>query len=54
MECRQRLTQITDASKAVAAAMAQADEMARQADVYPGVRRDLREKYELVWVGWER
>jgi S1-C subfamily serine protease len=31
-----------------------AEEAARQADIYPGVRRDLRRKYRLDYAGWER
>ena len=33
--------------------MVSADEAARTASVYPGVRRDLRRKYKLDWDGWE-
>jgi hypothetical protein len=32
--------------------MTAADEAARTAGVYPGVRRDLRRKYRLEWNGW--
>jgi S1-C subfamily serine protease len=31
-----------------------AEEAARQADIYPGVRRDLRRKYRLDYAGWDR
>jgi len=31
-----------------------AEEAARQADVYPGIRRDLRHKYRLDYRGWDR
>jgi hypothetical protein len=34
------------------AAMAQAEEAARAADVYPGVERDLRRRYKMDWNGW--
>ena len=30
------------------------DERARQADVYPGVRRDARRRYRLDYAGWDR
>ena len=30
------------------------DEAARRADVYPGTRRELRRKYRLDYVGWDR
>jgi hypothetical protein len=31
-----------------------AEEAARQADVPPGPRRDLRRKYRLDYSGWDR
>ena len=31
-----------------------ADEAARQADVYPGTRRDVIQRYRLNYAGWER
>ena len=31
-----------------------AEEAARQADVYSGVRRDARRKYRLEYPGWDR
>jgi hypothetical protein len=30
------------------------DEAARRADVYPGTRRELRQKYQLDYTGWDR
>jgi hypothetical protein len=30
------------------------EEDARQADVYPGTRRELRHKYRLDYAGWEK
>jgi len=38
----------------VAAGVIAAEELARQADVYPGVRRDLRRRYRVDYSGWER
>ncbi len=38
----------------VAAGVIAAEELARQADVYPGVRRDLRRRYRVDYPGWER
>ena len=38
----------------VAAGVIAAEEMARQADVYPGVRRDSRRRCRLDYPGWER
>ena len=29
-----------------------ADEAARKADVYPGIRRDVLKKYRLDYAGW--
>jgi len=40
----------TDIRDAVIAA----EEAARQADVYPGTRRDARRKYRLDYAGWDR
>jgi hypothetical protein len=34
--------------------VADAEEAARQADVYPGTRRDLRRRYHLDYPGWDR
>ena len=34
--------------------VAAAEEAARQSDVFPGTRRDLRHKYRLDYVGWDR
>jgi hypothetical protein len=31
-----------------------AEDRARMAWVYPGVRRELRHKYRLDWEGWDR
>jgi S1-C subfamily serine protease len=38
----------------VAAGVIEAEELARQADVYPGMRRDARRRYRLDFPGWER
>jgi S1-C subfamily serine protease len=38
----------------VASGVIAAEEMARQADVYPGVRRDARRRHRLDYAGWER
>ena len=38
----------------VASGVIAAEELARQADVYPGVRRDARRRYRLDYAGWER
>ena len=44
---------VADAN-AVKANIAAAEEAARKGDVYPGVRRDLRQKYRLDYTGWDR
>ena len=38
----------------VAAGVIEAEELARQADVYPGMRREARRRYRLDFPGWER
>ena len=38
----------------VASGVIAAEELARQADVYPGVRRDARRRHRLDYAGWER
>ena len=38
----------------VASGVIAAEELARQADVYPGVRRDARRRNRLDYAGWER
>jgi hypothetical protein len=38
----------------IASEVAVAEESARHADVYPGTRRDLRDKYHLDYPGWDR
>ena len=43
-----------DAADVIRVRVTQADEAARRAGVYPGSRRDLRERYRLDWEGWER
>jgi S1-C subfamily serine protease len=53
-QCTQWLTELTQLANSVRASMSSADETARTAAVYPGVRRDLRKKYKLDWDGWER
>jgi hypothetical protein len=38
----------------VNAAMTLAGEAARRAGVYPGVQRELRQRYRMTWRGWGR
>ena len=53
-QCSRWLSDIAQLAGAVRTAMTSADETARTASVYPGVRRELRRKYKLDWDGWER
>ena len=53
-QCTQWLNEITQLANGLRASMSSADETARAAAVYPGVRRDLRKKYKLEWDGWDR
>jgi S1-C subfamily serine protease len=43
-----------DAADVLRMRLMQADEAARRAGVYPGSRRELRERYRLDWDGWDR
>lgn len=54
VQCTQWLADVTKIASGVRPAMAQAEEGARAAGVYPGVQRDLRRKYRLDWDGWDR
>jgi hypothetical protein len=53
-DCAAWLDEIVLAANHVRSAMTAADELARRAEVYPGVRRDIRRRYKLDWTGWER
>jgi S1-C subfamily serine protease len=53
-QCMQWLADVTQLANGIRASMASADETARAASVYPGVKRELRKKYRLGWDGWER
>jgi S1-C subfamily serine protease len=53
-DCAVWLDEITQAAGQFRSAMMAADELARRAEVYPGVRRDIRRRYRLDWTGWER
>jgi S1-C subfamily serine protease len=54
VQCTRWVSDITQIAGGIRAAMVSADESARTASVYPGVRRDLRRKYKLDWDGWDR
>jgi S1-C subfamily serine protease len=51
-QCARWLSDITQIAGPIRQAMVAADEAARVASVYPGVRRELRRKYKLDWDGW--
>ncbi len=51
-QCARWLSDIAQIAGGIRSAMVSADEAARTASVYPGVRRDLRRKYKLDWDGW--
>jgi Trypsin-like peptidase domain len=53
-DCAAWLDEIVQAANQIRSAMVTADELARRAEVYPGVRRDLRRRHRLDWTGWER
>jgi S1-C subfamily serine protease len=53
-DCAMWLDDINQAANQFRAAMVSADEFARRAEVFPGVRRDIRRRYKLDWNGWER
>jgi V8-like Glu-specific endopeptidase len=50
--CASMRTEILEHASRVKAAMMDASERARRADVYPGEIRDLRRKYSLDYDGW--
>jgi len=52
--CAPELRDLQAAADRVRSAMQQLEESARRADIYPGVRRDIRRKYSLDWDGWDR
>ena len=53
-ECRGLMSDIVTLAVRVSAGMQGAEENARRAGVYPGSRRDIRRKYSMDWVGWDR
>ncbi len=52
--CAEWLSDIRQRAAAIERAVIDADEAARRADVYPGVRRETRRKYRLDYEGWDR
>jgi S1-C subfamily serine protease len=52
--CASALDAVQREADAINGAMLGADEAARRADVYPGVRRDTRRRLRLDYSGWDR
>jgi S1-C subfamily serine protease len=53
-DCAAYFAELVKAASAFRTGMVAADEAARQAQVFPGVRREIRKKYRVDWTGWER
>jgi Trypsin-like peptidase domain len=52
--CGTNYAQIKTRAEAIRDELLALDEAARRADVYPGTRRELRQKYRLDYAGWDR
>jgi S1-C subfamily serine protease len=52
--CLNSFSTVTAEANAIKNGVAAAEEAARKGDVYPGIRRDLRQKYRLDYAGWDR
>jgi S1-C subfamily serine protease len=52
--CGSNFAQIKTRAEAIRDEVVALDEAARRADVYPGTRRELRQKYRLDYSGWDR
>jgi len=52
--CASAFAEILRAADTIRDRVAAAGESAREADVYPGVRRDLLQRYRLNYPGWDR
>ena len=52
--CGSWLADVKRRASAIRSAALEAEEVARRADVYPGVRRDTRRKYRLDYPSWAR
>jgi len=53
-ECEDARARFRDSAEAFRARMAELDEAARRAGVYPGVQRELRSRLRLEYSGWGR
>jgi S1-C subfamily serine protease len=52
--CTGALSTVLNEANNIKRSVVVAEEAARRADVYPGVRRDLRRRYHLDYAGWDR
>ena len=52
--CGPNFAQIKTRAEAIRDELMALDEAARRADVYPGTRRELRQRYRLDYSGWDR
>jgi len=52
--CESSFTDAQQQANAVRDGVVAAEEAARRADVYPGMRRDVLRKYKLDYAGWQR
>jgi len=52
--CSGAFSTVLNEANVIKRSVAVAEEAARRADVYPGVRRDLRRHYHLDYAGWDR
>ena len=52
--CTSAYSTVLNEADTIKRSVTAAEEAARIGDVYPGVRRDLRQRYHLDYSGWER
>ncbi|HUK33665.1 MAG TPA: hypothetical protein VLV86_07135, partial [Vicinamibacterales bacterium] len=52
--CTNAFSTVLSEANAIKGSVVAADETARKGDVYPGLRRDLLQKYKLDYAGWDR
>jgi hypothetical protein len=54
VSCASALDAVQREADAINSAMLGAEEAARRSDVYPGIRRELRQRFRLDYSGWDR
>ena len=52
--CTGSMSTVMNEANSIKRSVTVAEEAARKGDVYPGVRRDLRQRYRLDYSGWDR